>query len=257
MSPPKKLAIRFAIYLILIAYLFFDLLVWKGPFSKAIVGPQIDSAEAIAEAKAMGIAARVYFQPIYRTQIETRMHENLWKRDRTLAETTASERRLLREVALHQLIDELLMKIQIKISPTSTYSVSDAEQEKAFQDFQNRFATSEDLNALTSNQGWNGGEKEIRLRLNGRLERENYLKSYLRSPVSDEDVKAWYDDHTEHYSAPERRQVRQIFISTHAHDPEEARKKIESARSRILEKKEDFQKVSASIPENIAPSESI
>lgn len=253
MSPPKKLAIRFAIYFALIVYLIIDLFIWKGPVSRATLGPQLDSEEAIAEAKAMGIVARVYYQPIYRAQVETRIEEHLWKRGRTLEQTSKPERRLLREVAAEQLIDELLMKVQIKISPVNEYPIPEANQIRFFDQFKKRYPTSDDFADLMESQGWKGGEDEVQMRLNGRLEREVYLTSYIDSSVSDEEVQKWYDEHHKNYLAPERRHIQQIFISSHQHEPEAARVLLQKAHQRITEGKENFQKVSASIPESTIP----
>lgn len=253
MSPPKKLAIRFTIYFALIVYLIIDLFIWKGPVRDATLGPQLDSEEAIAEAKAMGIVARVYFQPIYRAQVETRIEEHLWKRGRTLEQTTKPERRLLREVAAEQLIDELLMKVQIKISPVNEYPIPGADQIRFFDQFKKRYPTSDHFAALMKSQGWKGGENEAKMRLNGRLEREVYLSSYIDSSVSDEDVQKWYDEHQKNYLAPERRHVQQIFISSHQHEPAEATVLIQKAHQRITEGKENFQQVATSISESTLP----
>lgn len=253
LSPPKKLAIRFAIYFALIVYLIIDLFIWKGPVRDATLGPQLDSEEAIAEAKAMGIVARVYFQPIYRAQVETRIEEHLWKRGRSLEQTTKPERRLLREVAAEQLIDELLMKVQIKISPANEYPIPEADQKRFFEQFKKRYPTSDDFAALMESQGWKGAEDEVQMRLNGRLEREVYLTSYIDSSVENEDVQKWYNEHQKSYLAPERRHVQQIFISSHQHDPEAAKTLIQKAHQRVTGGKEDFQKIAASIQESTLP----
>ncbi|MGC6426937.1 MAG: peptidyl-prolyl cis-trans isomerase [Akkermansiaceae bacterium] len=249
MSAPVKLAIRFAIYLAVLAYLVCDLFVWKGPLHETVAGTNLDSEEAIAEAKAMGIAARVYHQPIYRAQVETRVAEYLWKRGRVLEEASLSERRFLREMAIEQLIDELLIKIQIKLSAEGSFEVSEEEQRRFFEQFKQRYPSGEEFTSLMESQGWNGGVKEAGMRLNGRLQREVYLADFIKIEITDEELQAWFDDNRAKYLAPERRQVRQVFLSTYDYEPEQAEAIIRAARKRVVEGKEDFMKVAGEIAE--------
>ncbi|MDB4328532.1 peptidyl-prolyl cis-trans isomerase [Akkermansiaceae bacterium] len=247
MSTPKKLAIRLAAYGVLMGYLCLDLFLFKGPLNRTLTGPGMDSEEAIAEAKAMGIAARVYFQPIYRAQVDERAGQYLWERGRSFADTSAGERRLLREAIVNELVDELLLKIQIKVSPVEEYDIPEGTQEEMFALFEKRYGGAEAFEALIFDQRWEGKE-EAKMRLNARLQREKYLNSILPKEVTEEHARKWFDENQKKMVAPARRQVRQIFISTLASDSSE--EILKGAQGRIVEKKEDFFAVANSIKES-------
>ncbi|MEN8796857.1 MAG: peptidylprolyl isomerase [Akkermansiaceae bacterium] len=253
LSAPVKIAIRFGIHMIAIAYLVIDLFFWKGPVHEMVKGQDLDSEEAIAEAKAMGIAVRVYHRPIYRAQIETRVAELLWKKGRTLEEASSSERRFLREIAAEQLIDELLIKIQIMFSPENSFDIPEEEQTRYFEQFKKRYPNAEDFAALMKAQGWGGGEDEAQMRINGRIQREVYLADFIQIDVSEEDLQKWYEEHRENYRAPERRQLRQIFVSAYDAEPEKAESLVRAAHKRVTEGKEDFAKVGNEIGEALKP----
>ena len=66
----KAMAIRMGIYGLLTGYLVFDFFYWQGPLYRSLKKSPRNTPEAIAEAKADGVVARVYFRPIYRRQVE-------------------------------------------------------------------------------------------------------------------------------------------------------------------------------------------
>ena len=228
------------------AYLCLDLFVFEGPLNRTLTGPGMDSEQAVAEAKAMGIAARVYYQPIYRAQVDERARQNLWERGRTFADTTSTERRYLREGTVNELIDELLLKIQIKVSPMEEYDIPEVRQDEMFALFEKRYGSSEVFEALLAEQRWQGKE-EARMRLNARLQREKYLSTLLPREVTEEDARQWFAENREKLASPVRRQVRQIFISTLA--SESGENLLKEARTRIVDQGEDFAVVASSIAE--------
>lgn len=219
----------------------------------AVRGQDLDSEEAIAEAKAMGIAARVYHRPIYRAQVETRVAEHLWTRGRTLEGASSAERRFLRELAVQQLIDELLIKIQINFSPENSFNISEEDQDRFFEEFKKRYPDSEVFAKLMKSQGWKGGEQEAQMRLNGRLQREVYLADFIKIAITEEEVQTWYHENRANYRAPERRQLRQIFVNTYDQEPEKAEALIRAAFKRVTEGKEDFLKVGNETAEALKP----
>ncbi len=240
------MAIQLTVYAVVMAYLWLDLRVFGGPVSRTLTGPRMDSEEMIAEAKAMGIAARVYYQPIYRAQVDERASQYLWERGRSFADTSAGERRLLREAIVNELIDELLLKIQIKVSPIEEYDIPEGSQEELFALFEKRYGSVEAFDVLIADQRWDGKE-EAKMRLNARLQREKYLNSILPKEVTEEDARKWFVENQAEMAAPARRQVRQIFISMLASDS--AEEILKATRVRIVDKKEDFSAVAASIKE--------
>ena len=192
MSVPKIMALRMGIYLVLIGYLVCDLFVFKGPIYRALNEPPLDREGAIVEAKAEGVVARVYYRPIFRTQIDEAVKEYLWRRGRALDETSPSERKMLRELVLHELIDEELIKLQIKVTEREVYEIADERVEKAFEMEQKRYPNKDVFDELASRGGWQG-EEEQKLRVTARIQREDYLKTALRFEVSDEEARTWFE----------------------------------------------------------------
>ncbi|YCM45614.1 hypothetical protein V2O64_06230 [Verrucomicrobiaceae bacterium 227] len=200
MSVPKIMALRMGIYCVLIGYLVFDLFAIKGPIYRALNEPSLDREGAIVAAKADGIVARVYYRPIFRTQIEEAVKEYLWRRGRQPEETSASERKMLRELVLHELIDEELIKLQIKVTEREVYEISEERVAAAVALEQKRYPQNDVFEALAKRGGWQG-EKERKLRVTARIQREDYLRKILRVEVSDDEAKAWFEAHREELSS--------------------------------------------------------
>lgn len=199
MNLPKIMALRMGIYLILMVYLAGDLFFFKGPIYQTLNSSPHDSEELIAEAKASGVVARVYQRPIYRAQIEESLREYLWRRGRTPEEASQDERRLLRELVLQQLIDEELIKLQIKVSMGKEVAVSEEEVERALEVEQGRYPDEQVFEELARRAFW-AGEKEQRMRLAARIQRADYLKNRIPDGVSEEEALRWYEENEERFS---------------------------------------------------------
>ena len=211
MSVPKIMALRMGIYGVLIGYLVCDLFVFKGPIYRALNEPPLDREGAIAVAKAEGVVARVYYRPIFRTQIDEAMKEYLWRRGRALAETSAPERKMLRELVLNELIDDELIKLQIKVTEREVYEVSDERVAAAVELEQKRYPTREVFEELARRGGWQG-EAEQKLRVTARIQREDYLKEALRFEVSDEEARKFYEANREGLGASSFEEARLSII---------------------------------------------
>ena len=159
MSVPKIMALRMGVYCVLVGYLVCDFFVFKGPVYKSLNSSPRDEKTMIAEAKASGVVARVYYRPIYRAQVEEAMKEYLWRRGRNPGDTSAPERRLLRELMVNQLIDEELIKLQIKVSMSEEVAVSDDKVARAGEIEKGRHPDSRVYDELACRAGWSG-EKE-------------------------------------------------------------------------------------------------
>ena len=199
------MAIRMGIYSLLIVYLLLDLFVIDGPLKKTLTVPQMDTEAAIAEAKAQGIVARVYYEPIYRKQLEERMKEYLWRRGRTIEETSFGERKMLRRVLLDEMIDELLVKVQVKVSPIEEYEVGSNELKLAMETEEQRLGVA--FEELAKRSGWQG-KKELEMRLAARIQRENFLKEEIVTEVSDDEARAWYEERKEEFVSPEYQKIK-------------------------------------------------
>ena len=199
MSLPKIMAIRMSVYCVLVGYLVCDFFVFKGPVYKSLNASPRDEKTVIAEAKASGVVARVYYRPIYRAQVEESMKEYLWRRGRTPEDTGAPERKLLRELMVNQLIDEELIKLQIKVSMSEEVAVSDDKVGRAVEVEKGRYPDSKVYDELARRAGWSG-EKEREMRLAARIQREEYLERMLSVEVTDEEAKACFEENAKAFS---------------------------------------------------------
>lgn len=211
MSIAKKMALRMGIYVVLVGYLVCDLFVFSGPVYRSLNDPMLDEDVAIAEARAAGVVARVYFRPIFRTQIEEAMKEYLWRRGRTVDETSAAERKMLRELLLNQLIDDELIKLQIKVTESEVYQVDDEKIQKAVAEENSRYLSARVFEELAERGGWQGA-KEQELRVTARIQREDYLNEAVRDNVSDEEAKAWFDDHRAEFGGADFESVKPSIV---------------------------------------------
>ena len=192
----KLMAIRFGVYGVLVTYLVCDLFVFQGPVYKSLNEPQRDEKTKIAEAKASGVVARVYYRPIFRAQIEERMKEYLWRRGRSVEDTSAGERKLLRRVIVNQLIDDELVKLQIKVSMTEEVNVPEKQVERALEAEMKRYPDEGVFEILADRAGW-AGEKERRMRLAARIQRAEHLERMVDVAVSEEEAKTWFEKNKE------------------------------------------------------------
>ncbi len=192
MNVAKKMAIRLGVYALLIGYMVCDLFVFQGPIYRSLNEPMLDTDSAIAEAKAQGVAARVYYRPIYRSQVEEALKEYLWRRGRKLDDTSATERKTLRKIIVEQLIDDELLKLQIKVSTSEEVAVADEKVEAAIAVENQRHPDPAVREELMKKALWRG-EKEREFRIAARLQREAYLVKMMPVPVSDDEALKWFE----------------------------------------------------------------
>ena len=188
----KAMAIRFGVYGILVIYLACDLFLFQGPVSRSLNDPQRDEKTEIAEAKASGVVARVYYRPIFRAQVEEKMVEYLWRRGRTIDDTTEGERRLLRQVIVNELIDDELVKLQIKVSMSKEVFVSGIQVDQALTSEMKRYPSEDVFGALAERAAWSG-VRERRMRLAARIQRAEHLARMVDAKVSEEEARNWFE----------------------------------------------------------------
>ena len=212
MSVPKIMALRMGIYCVLVGYLVCDLFFFRGPIKKALTEPALDREAAIAEAKASGVAARVYYRPIFRAQVEEAMKEYLWRRGRTLDETSAPERKMLRELVVNDLIDDELIKLQIKLDESGSYEISEEEIAKGVEIENRRYPSPEVFDELAKTGRWEG-VKEQRLRVAARIQRAGYFRKAFTSEVTEEEARQWFDAHEESLGGASFEESRESIVN--------------------------------------------
>lgn len=215
MSVPKILALRLTIYSILVGYLLIDLFVMSGPLYRALTHSPMEREAAIAEAKANGMVARVYFRPIYKAQVENAMVEYLWRRGRGLDQTTPAEREIIRNIMLNRLIDQELLKLQVKVSSKEEVEVSEKAISREYATEAGRFSEGK-FEELAEVAGWEG-RGEHKMRVAARIQREQYLDRTLNAEVGKGEVRQWFEENGEMYEGAEFEGVKESIRAALVH----------------------------------------
>jgi parvulin-like peptidyl-prolyl isomerase len=243
----KGFVIRIFLFSALLIYLSADLYVFGGPLRKRIQRGLPDSPESIAKAKSQGVVARVLHLPILSSQLERATLERLWLRGKTLDDLTPQQRRVERLAALEDLIDHQLLRIKTKHNATEL-PVAEAEVEEALKRLAARFESRDAMQKELAAEGIDS-EKELRLRIGGRLQQQKYVESRIapQIAVTEEEARAWFDTHAKELSRPERIEARHIFLSTLGNDPATARATLQQALDDLTAKRTDFPALAAKL----------
>ena len=239
---------RLVVYSIGIVYLFLDLFVLDGPLRRKMRRDHPQSPERIAAAKAQGVVARVYYQPILLSQVDRRVDERMWKEGRKLESLSKEERKLLRLAALNDLIDlHLLSRIKVQFNEPED-SVRPEEIDAAAERFVKGFENVPELEQGQAQQGWT--REELRLRLAAKIHQQKYLDRLISVDVSEEEARGFYETHREELAQPDRVRVRHVFLAHLENDPTEAKKMLEEGRRKLLAKEATFAELAAAMSED-------
>lgn len=243
----KGFVIRIVLFSALLIYLGADLYLFNGPLRKRIQRGLPDSPESIAAAKSQGVVARVLHLPILSSQLERATKERLWLRGQKLEDLPPQQRRVERLAALEDLIDHQLLRIKTKHNATEL-PVAEAEVDEALKRLATRFENRDAMQKELTAEGIDS-ERELRLRIGGRLQQQKYVESRIapQIEVTEEEALAWYEAHAKELARPERIEARHVFLSTLAHDPAEARANLQQALDDLTAKRKDFATLAASL----------
>lgn len=206
--------------------------------------------DRLKQAIAEGVVATVYNAPIYLGQVDRRVTEKLWRTGRDAAKVSKNEMKMLRWVAMNEIIDEDIMRIKVRVNADQA-PVSDEEVDAEVKRFEKRFQTSDELDKAMTAQGIES-RKELRFRLAARLQQEKYVQQQIQPyiEVSDKEARQWYDDHKKELTMPERRRVRHVFLATLDHPSDEAKAELEGHLALILSGREKIEDVAKSVSED-------
>jgi parvulin-like peptidyl-prolyl isomerase len=247
-----KLTPRLALAILAALYLAGDLFIFKGPLRHQFELLDPDSAASIAKAKSHGVVARVFNQPITRSQLDRAVSEKLWLEGRTVDSATPADR----TAALDELIDHELLRAKIQ-SDEIPPAVSQQEIDERARRLVGRFETKGALETAMKAQGIRN-EEALKNRLAARIQQEKYLagKIAATTAATDEEALAWYAAHHEHLGHPERIEARHIFIPTLNQPQEEAKQKLDETLVTLTEKKKDFATLAREVSQDPATKES-
>lgn len=247
-----KFSLRFAAYLLVLVYLVGDLFIFEGPLKKRIATKDPNSPEAIAEAKANGIVARVFNHQITRRQLDYAIYERLWLEGKKLSDLTTANLKLVTYAALGDLIDHELLRVKVKVN-TQELPVSDEEINERLIRFIGRFETKGHLETSMKSMGI-ADETSLRNRLAARIQQEKYVAMRVEPlvTVSEEEVAAFFQANSESLARPERIRARHIFLSTLNSPSDEVRAKLKPALASLKAGEKDFKTLAAELSEDTA-----
>ena len=246
----KSFVIRMTLWSVLMLYLLCDFFLFNGPLRSELRLMFPTREDRVAEAVAEGICARVYNAPIYLSQVDRRLQERLWRTGRDPLLVSEAELKMLRWLALDELITEAVLRIKVRVNiEQARVSSKDVNDELA--QFERRFGSAQQLDEAMAAQGI-GSRKELRLRMQARLEQEKYLMSKIRASitVSDEEAKTWYDDHSEELTTSEQRRVRHLFIATLGRSSDEVKQILAGHLESIKAGNSSIENLAASVSED-------
>jgi len=219
--------IRSFLYLASVAavYLITDVAL-HGPVGHRLALLRPGSADSIAKARAAGVIARVYYQPIDRSQL-----------DRAVLENSCPPQQ-----ALEALIDEELLRHELRESgDAGKIAVTCAEVDEALRRFRMKFESHEAMASALKAEGF-AGEGALRQRLESTLLLEKFILSRIESDcrVSEEEAREWFGKHAAELATPERVQARHVFLATLDREPAEAKQKLDTALGDLTAGKKEF-----------------
>jgi len=202
----KGFTIRFLIYGLIAAYIFIDVKVIKGPIHGWILEQRGKSVE---ELRAEGVAATVFGQPIFESQVDYRIQEYLYQRGERLENLSEIAQKVTYKKCLEELILEHLIRIKVHHNASRIKGISDQVTEEIEYDLA-QFGDEIELQEALKQQGYEKGELE--LRAEGHYQQLAYLDLQI-------DVSAVEELDIPNAQIPELRRIRHIFYSTWNQDP--------------------------------------
>lgn len=246
----QSFVIRMTLWSVLILYMVCDFFVFKGPLQNELKLMFRTPEDQARRAMSQGICAKVWNGPIYRSQVDRRVREKLWRTGRDPEKVSDQEMKLLRWAALDELIDECILRIKVRAN-RDDFPVSDTEIDTEVAQFEKRFSSAGELDKALEAQGIKNRE-ELRYRLAARIQQEKYLQEKTKDAthVTSEEAKQWYDDHAKELKLPERRYVRHIFLATLDHPSEQAKATLTKHLERLKKGQTNFKKLAADVSED-------
>jgi len=246
----KSFVVRMVCWSALALYLICDFFIFTGPIKQELRRLNPTEAEKMSKIIAEGICAKVYNEPVYLTQVDRRVHEKLWRTGRDPQTVNFNEIKLLRWVAMDEIVDENILRIKSRVNAKEV-TVTDAEIDAEVARFEKRFPSPEVLDQALADQGIES-RKELRFRMAARIQQEKYALTKITPAIttSEKDARQWYDDHQKEISMPERRRVRHVFLATLDHPSEQAKANLTKHLQLLQAGKIKFSSLASTVSED-------
>lgn len=248
----RSFVVRMTLWSVLVLYIVCDFFVFNGSLRSELREIFSTPEDKAARAMAQGICAKVWNGPVYRSQVDRRVREKLWRTGRDPEKVGAREMKLLRWAALDELIGEAVLRIKVRAN-RDDFPVSEAEIDAEVERFEKRFANAAALDDALAAQGIES-RRELRFRLAARLQQEKYLESKIGGAVrvGTQEAKDWYAAHTGQLTLPERRRVRHIFLAALDHPADEAKATLSAHLEQLRKHPASFPEIAARTSEDAA-----
>lgn len=234
---------RLLIYCGVLVYIAADLYLFSGPLRKAVDSRKIDSPEMTAEAKKSGIVAVVLGRPVTTSQLERAARERSWLEGKNWDELPRTQRALIRQARLTDLIDHQLIRSKIAANHEAERA-TDEEISTRIKLLASRFVSRSDMEASMKAQGI-ATEDELRLRFAAMIEQEKYIERQLLPliEVNDDEVSDFYQKHQKALAHPAMVQLRHVFWATLNKDADAVKELAETALASLQKKETTFEKL--------------
>ena len=247
-----KFTLRFGIYLLVVAYLAADVFLFNGPLNRKLHSSDTNSPEAIAEAKANGVVARVFNHHITREQLDRAIHQRLWLEGKSESELSPSAKKLVAYAALGELIDHELLRVKTKVN-THKLKVPDHELQERLESFIGKFSSRAELESAMHAQGI-ADAAALKNRIAARIQQEKYVAMRVDPlvEVSEQEISDFYEKHYQQLHTPERIRVRHIFIPTLGTPSEQARQTLAEALAKLTNHQAPFSSLAKELSQDPA-----
>lgn len=245
----KAFPIKLGIYTLVFSYIICDLFVFSGPLKKAVDNKSGKNRERIADKmKQDKIAAYVYRQPIYLSQVDYSLSEWFMVRGYSEGEVSSEMLRVMRVKVLDYLIEDALFRTKTEFNE-ERFPIDQQGVAAALERLTRRF-DSETIKAQAENERGLSGDRELSLRIAAVQQQEAYLDFLLKESMSveDEDLRHFYETHKQRFTLPENVSARHIFLA-HLEHPDDGEKKIKAVFEK-LNNGEDFTKLAEQFSED-------
>lgn len=247
-----KFSLRFAAYIVVVGYLIADLFILNGPLQRRIQASNPNSPESIAEAKANGVVARIFYNQITRKQLDYAVYERLWLEGKVLRDLSSADKKLVTYAALGDLIDHEIIRVKVAHN-TLQLSVSDEEINTRLARFVGKFETKGHLKTVMKAAGI-PNEKSLRNRIAARIQQEKYVALRVDPlvQVSEEEIVAFFEKNKNLLEIPVRIRTQHVFIATLGTPSEEAQQTLIQALADLETKKKDFTSIAKELSDDTA-----
>lgn len=178
--------------------------------------------------------ARVDGKQILPSDFSEALRANLWRRGESWGELSGETQNARRNDALETLIDDQLFA-QFATQNSNDSPSLHRESEEAFQQFLKQFPPPDEWKQRMEQQGLT--ETKLRDRVAGETKHLNAIENWLAQQpgkVTEAAVHAWFDEHKDSMTIPERVRASHVFLTKHDKDKPDREPEIRELHRKLV-----------------------